>query len=172
MPIIRAHADPARLDWHRHGLAAAMWAQARVEPAVARTEEVERDAAFVALRTAYRAHGGIAQGDSLAACLGSTGRGGYVDLTRHLVAGELFSFRWNQTFWLPLFQFEPGLLSLRAAPRRVLDELHGVLDGWAIANWFARPHEGLGRRRPLDLLDTELDRVLDAARAERSAAAA
>lgn len=172
MPITRAHADLARLDWHRHGQAAAVWAQRRAELERLRPEQAERDAAFVALRAAYRGHGGIAQGDSLAASMGRAGHGGYVGLTRRIVAGELFSFRWNETFWVPLFQFEPVHLTLRAAPRRVLNELHGVLDGWAIASWFVRAHEGLRQQRPLDLLDSDIDAVLAAARAERGTAAA
>ena len=97
-------------------------------------------------------------------------RGGYAELARRIVAGDLFSFRWNDAFWVPLFQFDPPLLNLLAAPHRVLEELHGVFDGWAIASWYVRPHAELQGQRPLDLLDTNLNAVLAAARAARRAA--
>lgn len=174
MPIQLAHADPTRLDWHRHArTAATSWPSAvpaaRPAPGSAPSDEAY-DAAFVALQAAYRGHGGIAQGDALGARLARVGRGGYVDLVRHLVAGELFSFQWHGSFWVPLFQFDPALLTPRLAPRCVLDELHGVLAGWDIANWYVRGQPGLDGRCPLDVLDSDLAAVLDAARAERHAA--
>lgn len=172
MAITPAHPDRARLDWHRHGQAAAAGSQRQHTFAHATPDDAALDATFVALQSAYRGHGGIAQGDLLATGLSRAGRGGYAELARRIVAGDLFSFRWHDAFWVPLFQFDPLLLNLRAAPHRVLKELHGVLDGWAIASWHVRPHAGLRGRRPLDLLDTDLSAVLAAARAERCAAEA
>lgn len=67
------------------------------------------------------------------------------------MAGELFSFRWHDDFWVPLFQFDPVLPTLRAQPRRVLDELRGVFDDWDIARWYVRGHDDLHGRRPLAL---------------------
>lgn len=174
MPIQLAHADPTRLDWHRHArTAATSWPGAvpAARPAPGRSpDDAAYDAAFVALQAAYRGHGGIARGDALVARLARAGRGGYVDLVRHLVAGELFSFHWHGNFWVPLFQFDPTLLTPLLAPRCVLDELHGVLAGWDIANWYVRPQPRLHGQCPLELLDSKLGAVLDAARAERHAA--
>jgi hypothetical protein len=95
-----------------------------------------------------------------------------VELARSILAGQLFSFHWHDSFWLPVFQFEPMPPVPRAGPRRVLDELHGSLDGWSIANWYVRARDDLCGRRPLDLLDSDLGAVLAAARAERAASAA
>jgi uncharacterized protein (DUF2384 family) len=81
----------------------------------------------------------------------------------------LFSFRWHDSFWLPMFQFDAESLTMREAPRRVLDELHGVFDGWDMAQWHVRAHDDLHGQRPLDLLDTDLAAVLAAARADRHA---
>jgi hypothetical protein len=170
MSHVFACAAPAHPAWHRHEPAASTASQRGAMPACNGADDATRDAAFVALQAAYRGHGGIASGDSLAARLDRAGRGGYLDLARRIVAGDLFSFRWNDAFWVPLFQFDPVLLTLRAAPRRVLAELHGALDGWAIANWHVRAHDDLHGQRPLDLLDTELSAVLAAARADRCAA--
>lgn len=162
MPITLARTEPPRLDWHRH---TAPPATSFELPAAA----VPRDADFVVLQGAYRDRGGIARGDNLAARLRMAGRGGYLDLARRIVAGQLFSFRWHDSIWLPMFQFDADLLTLREGPRRVLDELHGVFDGWDLAQWHVRPHDDLHGQRPLDLLDSDLSAVLAAARADHHA---
>ena len=96
MPITLARSEPSRLDWHRH---MAPPATSFELPAAA----VSRDADFMALQDAYRDRGGLARGDHLAARLSLAGRGGYVDLARRIVAGQLFSFRWHDSIWLPMF---------------------------------------------------------------------
>lgn len=161
MPITLAGSEPSRLDWHRHMLLAATAAPPASLPS--------RDADFMALQDAYREHGGMARGDDLSVSLALAGRGGFVELARRVVAGQLFSFRWHDSFWLPMFQFDPLSLALREAPRRVLDELHGVYDGWDMAQWHVHPHADLGGKRPLDLLETDLPAVLSAARSDRHA---
>jgi hypothetical protein len=158
MPITLARSEPTRLDWHAHASRAA--ATQGVGPSASAC-----DASFLALQSAYRAAGGLVRGDDLAVRLGLAGRGGYVDLARRIVVGELFSFHWHDSFWLPMFQFDPLALTLREAPRRVLDELRGGFDGWDLAHWHVQANEALGGQRPLDLLDTDLPAVLTAARA-------
>lgn len=128
-----------------------------------------RDAQFVSLQDAYRSHGGLSRGDALADRMSLTGAGGYLDLARLIVGGQLFSFYWHQDFWLPLFQFDPQRLEPLEAPRRVLAALRGALDGWAIASWYATPAVALGGETPLARLDSDLPAVLALADAERLA---
>jgi hypothetical protein len=128
-----------------------------------------RDTEFVALQAAYRHSGGIVRGDAMATRMSLTGRGGYVDLARRIVGGQLFSFQWHDNFWMPAFQFDPELLCQREGPRRVLDTLQGALDGWALAHWYVQANPLLDGQRPLDLVDRELPRVLLAARAAHQA---
>lgn len=130
------------------------------------------DAEFVALQAGYRPHGGLVRAGSLAACLDAAGAGGYVELARRIVAGQLFSFQWHDDAWVPLFQLDRSTLALREAPRRVLAELQGVYDGWGLARWHVRPHAALGGQCPLDLLADALPAVLAAARGDRARAAA
>lgn len=125
------------------------------------------DAEFVALRDAYRSHGGIERGDDLARWLDSRDCGNFIGLARWIVAGEVFSFAWNDTFWIPMFQFDLATLALRPGARLVLAELAPLLDGWDLVQWFVRPHEALGRRRPLDLFESHLPAVLAVARTDR-----
>jgi hypothetical protein len=79
-------------------------------------------------------------------------------------AGRVFAVSVSGQLRFPLFQFDgagqpkPQL----AAILRALQE--NGLSGWELALWFAGASERLDGRRPLDLIDTEPDRVLDVAR--------
>jgi hypothetical protein len=128
-----------------------------------------RDVQFVALQHAYRGRGGLTRGDSLAHRMSVAGVGSYLDLARRIVGGQLFSFQWHKDFWLPLFQFHPERLEPLEAPRRVLAELRGALDGWAVASWYVTPSLALDGETPLAVLDVDLPAVLAVAHAERVA---
>jgi Protein of unknown function (DUF2384) len=125
------------------------------------------DQAFVALRAAYRASGGVARGDDLARTFWDHQRGDYVCLARLIVARRIFSFRWNDSYWIPMFQFERGEPSVKPGLGQVLGELADVFDGWSLAAWFAQPSSWLGGLRPVDLMDSDLPLVRNAARADR-----
>lgn len=127
-----------------------------------------RDLAFMSLQAAYRAHGGLVRAEALAACMGAAGCGGYVDLARRIVAGQLFSFQWHDAIWLPLFQLDPRSLAPRDATRQVMDELRGAFDGWGLAHWYVLPHAALAGCTPLDRLTDDLPAVLAAARGDRA----
>lgn len=124
------------------------------------------DSAFVALRAAYRSTGGVARGDEIAAWANLKGQGDYLSLNRAIVAGELFSFAWNNAFWLPMFQFDLHDLSVRPEVRWVLADLGKAFDGWELAVWFAEPNAWLQGRRPVDLLETAFPEVVLAAQAD------
>ncbi|HEX7441459.1 MAG TPA: hypothetical protein VF319_15325 [Caldimonas sp.] len=119
----------------------------------------------------YRATGGTARGDDLARLLEDHPRGSFVSLARLIASGEVFGFERQHTFWVPMFQFELRDLSIKEGLRQVLAELVTVFDGWALALWFVRPNSSLKDGRPVDLLDSNLAAVLDAARTDRFVAA-
>jgi hypothetical protein len=135
-------------------------------------DQVHSERDFTTLRAAYRESGGIARGDELARRLEDHRCGDFVSLARLIVSGEVISFEWGNSYWVPMFQFAARDLSLRRGPLKVVAELAPVLDGWAIASWFAQPNGRLVDRRPIDLVDSNRPAVLDAARAERAHAAA
>jgi len=153
-PSAPQRSDARARDWSTE------WPRGSSRPAPA-----ARALEFANLQEAYRGHGGIARGDVLASRMNATGRGGYIDLARRIVAGQLFTFKWHDSFWLPMFQFDPERLSLQEGPRRVLNELHATLDGWSISRWYVQPNPRLEGQRPLDLLDSDLCGVLAAAHA-------
>lgn len=125
------------------------------------------DQAFHALRDACRPTGGVARGDDLGRLLEDHHGGDYVVLARLIASDEVFGFEWRATLWIPMFQFDLFDLSVRPMVRRVIAELDPVLDRWALAAWFAEANSWLEDRPPMDLLATDLDAVLDAARVVR-----
>lgn len=122
---------------------------------------------FNALRHAFRPSGGIARGDDLARLLEDHRCGDFISLARFIAQHEIFAFQWRDSFWIPMFQFDLKDLSIREGPHRVLAELESVFDGWALAMWFAQRNWWLHEHRPVDLLESDLDSVLQAARADR-----
>ena len=124
---------------------------------------------FIALTRAYEATGGIMSGDDLGRSLDEQRHGALIHLARQIVAGVVFSFKWHDAFWVPMFQFDPADLSLKDGPRQVVAELVHEIDDWSLATWFAWPNSRLDGRKPIDVLDGELPAVLEAARARRAA---
>ena len=135
------------------------------------TPAAARSAAFAALVNAFRASGGTARGDDLARLLEDHQQGDFVSLARLIASGHVFGFDWRGVLWIPMFQYDLRTLSIRPGPHQVLAELAGAFEGWALASWFAQPNAWLGDRKPVDLLDSDLAGVLQAARADRFIAA-
>lgn len=140
-------------------------------PEQASAEPCGRD--FAVLRDAYRASGGIARGDDLARMLNERQCGDFVSLAMLILAREVFAFQWQQSFWVPMFQFDLHDLAVKPSvnARAVLLELVDQFDGWELALWFAQPSHWLHGARPVDLLNSNLAEVLEAARTDRFIAA-
>jgi hypothetical protein len=130
------------------------------------------DRDFIAMHAAYRATGGIARGGDLARLLKARERGDFVSLAKLLVSGKLLGFCWHNSFWVPMFQFDLSDMSIRQEPQQVVVLLRTALDDWSLANWFAQSNSWLNNRRPVDLLESNLPAVLNAARADRFVAPA
>jgi hypothetical protein len=132
----------------------------RHDPAI---EQQPTDAGLAAMRSAYRATGGVACGDDLTRLASVYPHLEVAYLARRVAAGEVFGFNWRHSLWIPMFQFDLRDLSIRTGPRRVIEVLAPTLDGWTMAAWFIRANARLNERRPVDLLDSDLEAVLDAA---------
>jgi hypothetical protein len=122
---------------------------------------------FINMRNALRASGGVARGSELAQRLDAQGGQGAIRLARLIVAGDIFSFDWHDSFWVPMFQFKPDDLTVAAGARAVTAELSAVFDGWSLALWFSQPNSWLQERLPVNVLASDLSAVLAAARADR-----
>ena len=124
------------------------------------------DRPFGPLLQAYRSTGGIERGDDLAHMLRERRRSDVASLAQSIVSHEIFGFRWNHDFWLPMCQFDLSDLSIKPWSHQLLAELPEDLDGWAVSAWLAEPNVQLRGQRPIDLLDTSVSLVLQAARAD------
>jgi hypothetical protein len=165
--MVPARPQPAALP-HAARSAPAALSAAHALPAHDKPMDDRRgDRQFVAMLAAYRATGGVARGDDLALVLEHRQQGDFVSLARRIVAGDIFSFSWSGTCWVPMFQLEPRDLTLKRGPRQVLAELGDVLDGWSLAVWFAWPNAWLNGSTPVELIDSHPADVVQAARADR-----
>lgn len=124
-------------------------------------------AGFVALLSAFRNSGGTARADALVPLLQERRCRDYVSLARLIGSGSVFGFKWRQTLWIPMFQFDPIDLSPTQGLQEVLTELVGVFDSWELAHWFAEGNAGLAGRRPSETLADDWPSVLHAAHACR-----
>lgn len=125
------------------------------------------DHGFNFIQDRYRSSGGIANANELA-YRQFGGKVGDMDaLAKLILVGEIFSFEWQGNFWIPLFQFNPNELTSRHCVRQILGELTSVFDGWTLAIWFVQTNLWLEHKKPIDLLDSSLSSVLNAARADR-----
>lgn len=126
---------------------------------------------FDAMINAYKTYGGTARADDLALLLEEKNLGNFVSVAKRIVSRDIFSFEWQNHFWVPMFQFNPKDMSIKQEVRRVAHELNAVLDNWTLALWFIEPNDWLKGRRPVDLVDRQFSEVLGAARADRIVAA-
>lgn len=119
----------------------------------------------------FRPSGGTARADDLALLLEERKRGDFVSLAKRMVSRDIFSFKFRNHFWIPMFQFDARDMSVKQEVRRVINELGSVLDNWTLARWFTEPNAWLRDRRPVDMMTHHFADVLDAARADRFIAA-
>lgn len=134
-------------------------------------QETQRNHKFVELLNAFRRSGGLARVPEVAARFQTHGGNDVSPLADWITKRQVISFEWQSKQWMPLFQFNPVGLSLRAGLNHVLDELLGVCDNWELATWFAQPNAWLAGCAPADMLAVAAPQVLKAARAERFVAA-
>lgn len=106
----------------------------------------------------------------VAALVGSTGSS--PDAFAHTLArgGQVFSVHHRGKDFYPAFQFDQAAARPKPAIADVLNELQegAGLRGWELAFWFTDGNAWLpDEKTPLDLLDTNPEVVVEAARHER-----
>ncbi|MCV2359119.1 hypothetical protein LNV08_09035 [Paucibacter sp. TC2R-5] len=131
--------------------------------------EVPSGRGFIALLEAFRATGGTAPAEIVARLLEEHQPGPATSLAQRIYTGQVFGFEWRASLWIPMFQFEANDLALNAAAQAVRAELPTVWSGWALAAWFAAANAQLEGHSPVDMLRSDLDAVLQVARAQETA---
>lgn len=124
-----------------------------------------------AMLAAFGDSGGIARGDDLARVLDRLERSEPLRLSALVASGQVFGFEWHRVFWVPMFQFELDSMALKPGAGVALSELRAVFSGWELASWFCQPNSSLGGRRPVDVVDSDVAALRDAARIDRFVAA-
>lgn len=124
---------------------------------------------FIALLEAFRPTGGTAPGEIIGRLLQEHQAGGPVSLEKLIDTGQAFGFEWRASLWVPMFQFDADELTLKLRAQQVRAELPSRWSGWMQASWFASPHAWLEGRRPVEVLDSDLQAVLWAAQSSACA---
>ncbi len=126
---------------------------------------------FAAIALAYQSSGGIFRAEDLVRLAG-LGNGHHpAELISLITSGQILSFQWRKSYWVPIFQFEIGTMLQKNCAHQVILELTDTFDDWEKVVWFVQPNAWLDRATPLALIEEQLPRVLDAARADRVVAA-
>ena len=120
-----------------------------------------------AMMQVYDRTGGLARSDEALFMLRRRTSQPLSMLARWIVEQRVVSFEWQAERFLPMFQFDLADMAIQPAAAAVLAELAGVFDDWERAVWFAEPSTWLHGRIPVDVLGSEPQAVVDAARADR-----
>jgi len=125
------------------------------------------DQRFLEMLRLYRTRGGLAREEEVMRRMGHCASRPRRDCEPGHAHDSVIRLAWGGTAWLPLFQFCKEDMTVRAETARVVIELAPVFDGWAIAEWVTAPNSWLLNRPPIDVLDSHIQAVIDAARADR-----
>lgn len=94
---------------------------------------------------------------------------GCFDPSEWVRSGKIFAIHWHNRDYYPGFGLDIRLGS-SARPHPAMAELIKILgakkSSWGMAFWFASVSSYLGGKRPQDLIESELDRVIAAAEDE------
>lgn len=131
------------------------------------SQEACTDRQFVAMLDSYRASGGLARSQEVAALFKRRCGSDLAALASWIIDKKVICFEWQSKMWLPLFQFNHLDMTPQPGLSRVLAELTSRYDAWELANWFAQSNAWLGERTPADMLGLDPSAVLNAARADR-----
>lgn len=124
-------------------------------------------AEFLRLIKAFFASGGTSRYAEMERLLNEHHPDGDANLNTWIASGKVLAFAWRQSIWIPMFQFDLDHLSPKPLVHQIRLELDPDLMGWQQARWFAQRNPRLQGHRPVDLLDTQAQSLLEAARADR-----
>ena len=127
-------------------------------PSISHVAQLQRNAAA---RTAALREFGSFTAVQLAESRGAPTVNVHATPGRWLKERRLFAVDGPRERLFPAFQVEQG--RPKPAVRRILSALPEGLSGWEVLLWFTGNNGWLGGWRPVDLLDAEPDRVVEAA---------
>jgi hypothetical protein len=120
-----------------------------------------------ALLDAYATLGGVCEAEDVLARMREVHEQPLSVLARLIVHRELVAVAWHGTTLLPAFQLDRSSWLPRPEVRRVVRQLRDVQDDLELALWFAAGNASLGGCCPAELIGSDVEAVVDAARIER-----
>lgn len=118
----------------------------------------------------YRDHGGVARADEVVERIRPHYNQPMSRLARWIAGREVLSIDVDGQLWLPLFQFDLGVGSIRPDALQVFATLKPAFDAWELASWFVEPNAWLDDDTPVCRFSQDARSVLQAARTDRFAA--
>jgi hypothetical protein len=150
-----------------HALPVHLSASKAQQDVLRQVKKHQQDGQFVVMLNAFRASGGLMRLQEAASNIKKYEVNDISPLAAWLFKRQILSFEWQSKLWIPMFQFNPAGVTLRAGLSAVLSELAAIYDDWEIANWFAEPNPWLAGCAPADVLAVAPTQVHHAARAAR-----
>jgi len=125
------------------------------------------DRQYLVMQQAFRAAGGVVNGDQLAYLMRKRVDQPISAVARWIVGREVVSYEWRSQTMLPLFQFEMPRVVVRSTVACVIRELRELYTDWGLAMWFVDSNSWLHGAAPVTAIETDPCAVLEAARADR-----
>ena len=115
----------------------------------------------------FRIHGGVAHANEVVEHLRKQCSQPMSRLARWIAGREVLIVKSHGDIWLPLFQFDLVLGTIRTGAAQAFATLTPAFDAWEVANWFVEPNSWLGGDAPICVFSHDAPSVLQAARADR-----
>lgn len=115
----------------------------------------------------FASSGGVATGSDVAERLRAKVGQPVSLVARWIVDRRVIAISSSSRLLLPLFQFDFAAGCVRSGVEKTMAELVGVMDDDELACWFAQPNAWLNGAAPAELLLSDAQAVLAAARADR-----
>lgn len=117
----------------------------------------------IALRDRLREEVPLITAEQWSRLSGNTGRNPSAALGKYKAAGRLFAVTRGNQHLYPDFQFSENEARPKPAIAAVLERVPEPARGWPLLSWFNAPNVFLGNRKPLEAIDSDPQRVAEAA---------
>jgi hypothetical protein len=109
---------------------------------------------------------GLLRSDDLARAIHSTAENVSLVASKWRRKGEIFAVNYGGKPGYFAFQFDPVTGRPKPVIARIIEAFPSNTDGWRFALWLTSVNSRLGNRRPVDMIDQEPERVIEAAKGE------
>jgi len=109
---------------------------------------------------------GLLRSEDLARAIHSTAVNVSLVASKWRRKGEIFAVNYDGKPGYFAFQFDPITGRPKPAIAKIIEAFPPNTDGWRLALWLTSANPRLGNRRPVDVLDKDPEKVIEAAKGE------